>query len=143
LPILLALVFTTFFIFGFFITGMSKSLGSFGPKVRLFSWIGFWVTLLGTVMATAMIVAGEASVLYTFYAPLKASGFYYVGLALVIIGTWISSFALVGHYRVWRKNNKGQLRSEEHTSELQSRENLVCRLLLEKKKKKPQRPEEP
>src|SRR5690606_41513613 len=28
---------------------------------------------------------------------------------------------------------RGQLRSEEHTSELQSRENLVCRLLLEKK----------
>src|SRR6266700_7254251 len=30
----------------------------------------------------------------------------------------------------------GDPRSEEHTSELQSRENLVCRLLLEKKKKK-------
>src|SRR5690606_41667489 len=29
-----------------------------------------------------------------------------------------------------------RLRSEEHTSELQSRENLVCRLLLEKKKNK-------
>src|SRR5690606_40341850 len=29
-----------------------------------------------------------------------------------------------------------ELRSEEHTSELQSRENLVCRLLLEKKKKR-------
>src|SRR5690606_41853727 len=29
----------------------------------------------------------------------------------------------------------GEGRSEEHTSELQSRENLVCRLLLEKKKK--------
>src|SRR5690606_40028538 len=29
-----------------------------------------------------------------------------------------------------------QVRSEEHTSELQSRENLVCRLLLEKKKNK-------
>src|SRR5215475_15615307 len=28
-------------------------------------------------------------------------------------------------------------RSEEHTSELQSRENLVCRLLLEKKKNTP------
>src|SRR5690606_41678164 len=28
----------------------------------------------------------------------------------------------------------GKVRSEEHTSELQSRENLVCRLLLEKKK---------
>src|SRR5690606_39393973 len=32
-----------------------------------------------------------------------------------------------------RQSNR---RSEEHTSELQSRENLVCRLLLEKKKKK-------
>src|SRR3989475_8961262 len=29
-------------------------------------------------------------------------------------------------------------RSEEHTSELQSQSNLVCRLLLEKKKKKPE-----
>src|SRR5690606_41725772 len=29
---------------------------------------------------------------------------------------------------------RARLRSEEHTSELQSRENLVCRLLLEKKK---------
>src|SRR2546430_9424019 len=29
----------------------------------------------------------------------------------------------------------GSLRSEEHTSELQSQSNLVCRLLLEKKKK--------
>src|SRR5690606_40733803 len=32
-------------------------------------------------------------------------------------------------------NDNGVLRSEEHTSELQSRENLVCRLLLEKKKR--------
>src|SRR2546427_6066121 len=30
----------------------------------------------------------------------------------------------------------GALRSEEHTSELQSQSNLVCRLLLEKKKKR-------
>src|SRR5258708_11448760 len=35
----------------------------------------------------------------------------------------------VGMCRVWR------LRSEEHTSELQSPDHLVCRLLLEKKKK--------
>src|SRR5438270_1147038 len=33
----------------------------------------------------------------------------------------------------------GDLRSEEHTSELQSQSNLVCRLLLEKKKKKSKR----
>src|SRR2546430_12700514 len=34
-------------------------------------------------------------------------------------------------------------RSEEHTSELQSQSNLVCRLLLEKKKRKPHRPAGP
>src|SRR2546430_8780261 len=35
-----------------------------------------------------------------------------------------------------RLTYKGMRRSEEHTSELQSQSNLVCRLLLEKKKKR-------
>src|SRR3712207_7758542 len=35
------------------------------------------------------------------------------------------------------QRHQHQLRSEEHTSELQSRQYLVCRLLLEKKKKRP------
>src|SRR5690606_42041580 len=41
---------------------------------------------------------------------------------------------LVLHARENRHTRGRQSRSEEHTSELQSRENLVCRLLLEKKK---------
>src|SRR5690349_22196387 len=42
------------------------------------------------------------------------------------------------HAEAGRRAGAGQaeLRSEEHTSELQSRRDLVCRLLLEKKKKK-------
>src|SRR5690606_41914471 len=42
------------------------------------------------------------------------------------------------HWEFPRTTNLDRLweRSEEHTSELQSRENLVCRLLLEKKKKR-------
>src|SRR5690606_40365862 len=36
----------------------------------------------------------------------------------------------------WCPWTSGHQRSEEHTSELQSRENLVCRLLLEKKNMK-------
>src|SRR2546427_1715530 len=36
----------------------------------------------------------------------------------------------------YRDGFVGSVRSEEHTSELQSQSNLVCRLLLEKKKKK-------
>src|SRR5690554_7019215 len=36
---------------------------------------------------------------------------------------------------LWHRKSSPQARSEEHTSELQSRPHLVCRLLLEKKKK--------
>src|SRR5690625_5631682 len=38
------------------------------------------------------------------------------------------------YVNAWAKHMMGQNRSEEHTSELQSRGHLVCRLLLEKKK---------
>src|SRR5688572_31775304 len=38
---------------------------------------------------------------------------------------------------IWLQDlRRCEMRSEEHTSELQSQSNLVCRLLLEKKKKK-------
>src|SRR5690606_41532269 len=48
---------------------------------------------------------------------------------------WRASFDLsVGRVLAMRARSLGyNQRSEEHTSELQSRENLVCRLLLEKK----------
>src|SRR5690349_23468099 len=38
------------------------------------------------------------------------------------------------HPRPWAHTSREGFRSEEHTSELQSRRELVCRLLLEKKK---------
>src|SRR5688572_31942789 len=39
--------------------------------------------------------------------------------------------------RIWiGAERRSEIRSEEHTSELQSQSNLVCRLLLEKKKKR-------
>src|SRR2546427_5818540 len=42
---------------------------------------------------------------------------------------------VAGYYkRAWKENALPGYRSEEHTSELQSQSNLVCRLLLEKKK---------
>src|SRR5690606_30509963 len=43
---------------------------------------------------------------------------------------WLESLQGMPH-----RTRLAPLRSEEHTSELQSRENLVCRLLLEKKKR--------
>src|SRR5947208_5385171 len=43
------------------------------------------------------------------------------------------STAGAGLPRLWRFSTRGHGRSEEHTSELQSPDHLVCRLLLEKK----------
>src|SRR2546427_5421441 len=51
---------------------------------------------------------------------------------------WLPCAPSVRRLRVERPrmSSSGLTRSEEHTSELQSQSNLVCRLLLEKKKKK-------
>src|SRR5690349_23650194 len=47
-----------------------------------------------------------------------------------------STASTVGWARRASRPKEAPTRSEEHTSELQSRRDLVCRLLLEKKKKK-------
>src|SRR5207248_5031798 len=47
---------------------------------------------------------------------------------------WLTLAALAGVYLAAAKLGLGFARSEEHTSELQSPYDLVCRLLLEKKK---------
>src|SRR2546430_7760201 len=55
----------------------------------------------------------------------------------------ISAFLILDQNRAFFRGFGGAplapLRSEEHTSELQSQSNLVCRLLLEKKKQKSDR----
>src|SRR2546421_3576494 len=48
----------------------------------------------------------------------------------------IADVSLATFYVFDKENTAAAQRSEEHTSELQSRSDLVCRLLLEKKKKK-------
>ncbi|NLY79553.1 MAG: b(o/a)3-type cytochrome-c oxidase subunit 1 [Lysinibacillus sp.] len=106
--VLLGLVLTTFFIMGFQAAGVSRSCGTFTDKQRAIGWAGFWVSTVGLVAAAAMILTNEASVLYTFYAPLQAHWIYYLGLALVIVGSWLSSLAQVMRFNQWRKEHKGQ-----------------------------------
>src|SRR5947209_17110986 len=51
------------------------------------------------------------------------------------VGCWFGRRRLFAPENPWRRSpHPKSLRSEEHTSELQSRQYLVCRLLLEKKK---------
>lgn len=106
--VLLGLILTTYFILGFQIAAMSRTSGTFTNKQRLVGWIGFWVMTAGTVAASIMVLLNEASVLYTFYAPLQAHWIFYVGMALVVVGSWITGIAQIMKYVEWRKANPGQ-----------------------------------
>src|SRR5690606_39956334 len=57
------------------------------------------------------------------------------GLTLVVVGVGMDDQAAADDVERIALAYVDAARSEEHTSELQSRENLVCRLLLEKKKR--------
>lgn len=108
--VLMALIFTTFFIIGFLYSGISKTLGGcLLNSSRGMGWVGFWLMTAGTVIGTVEILLHRATVLYTFYAPLKASPYFYIALALVVIGSWVSGFGMFTQYRYWKKANRGQI----------------------------------
>lgn len=96
--VVLGLVLTTFFIMGFQLAAVSKTAGTFTNKQRTIGWIGFWIMTIGTVAAAVMILLNEASVLYTFYAPLQAHFVFYLGLTLVVVGKlgcWYDDYSKV------------------------------------------------
>jgi cytochrome c oxidase subunit 1 len=103
--VLMALVFTTFFITGLFTYCTYQTI----PRVRStrLGWIGYCVMLIGTVMATVAILDGSASVLYTFYAPLKASPLFYFGATLLVAGTWFVAADIFLNVAAFKRANAG------------------------------------
>src|SRR2546427_3794515 len=74
------------------------------------------------------------SLLVFITGPLGIPG---VAAALLLLGRPFGFVALLGVVALMGMIQRNSvIRSEEHTSELQSQSNLVCRLLLEKKKNK-------
>ncbi|MGE7022260.1 b(o/a)3-type cytochrome-c oxidase subunit 1 [Solibacillus cecembensis] len=106
--ILLGLILTTFFILGFQIAAVSRTAGPLTDKQRNIGWIGFWLMVLGTAMASTMVLLNKATVLYTFYAPLKAHWIFYLGLTLVVVGSWLLCVPQFMKYFQWKKENPGQ-----------------------------------
>jgi cytochrome c oxidase subunit I len=84
----MAYVLTTFMVMGFGYYVAETALGRPLPLPRL-AWLGFALGIIGSVMAAVTIFAGNATVLFTFYPPLTASPFFYIGLVLVVVGSWI------------------------------------------------------
>ncbi len=103
----MAYVITTFFTMGF---GYAVAATSLGRPIRgtAAAWIGFAICLVGTLMAVGAILAGQASVLYTFYPPLLASGWYYGGAFLLVGGSMIWVVLMILNMRDWKRDNHGQ-----------------------------------
>lgn len=102
--VLMALVFTTFFIMAFGYVVVTRTLEQ-EPTPFTLAWTGFWVALAGTLAAAAAVLTGNATVLYTFYPPLQAHPVFYIGLTLVIVGSWCWGAVMLLSYRRWRRTH--------------------------------------
>lgn len=102
-----ALVWTTFFICGFlpFIAtrALERPLASPG-----LAWTTYWLMVGGLVLAAVPLLGNAATVMFTFYPPLRAHWAFYIGLTLVVVGTWLVTLNLVLTYRAWRAVHPGE-----------------------------------
>ena len=104
--VLMAYVLTTFFIMGF---GYYVALHSLKQNVwsPLFSWAGFTIALAGTLIAAVPLLLGQASVMYTFYPPEMAVTSFYIGAAMLFVGSWFWCVDMIVAMMQWRRANPG------------------------------------
>jgi cytochrome c oxidase subunit 1 len=105
--VLNGLVFTTFFIVGvsYFVT--QRSLQRKLASIPL-AWVALGMMTVGLLMAGWALLAGEANVLYTFYAPMIAHPLFYLGLTLVVVGSWLAGINIFLTYLQWKREHAGQ-----------------------------------
>ena len=104
--VLNALTWTTFFICGFFTYVVVNSL----KRPLRFPWINILAFVLmaaGLLLAAYPLFANLATVLYTFYPPMLADWTFYLGLVLLVVGSWVSGYGMYFTYGAWRKENPG------------------------------------
>ena len=104
--VLNVLVWTTFFICGLLPFLTVRALDTPLWSLRL-AWGTFWLMTAGVLLAAVPLVGNAATVMFTFYPPLAAHWAFYVGLTLVVVGTWLVLLNLALTYRGWRARHPG------------------------------------
>jgi cytochrome c oxidase subunit 1 len=99
------LIFTFSFSNGFLPLMTARALSR--PLDGRLIWASFVALLLGNILTVYAVVGNKASVLYTSYAPLQAHWTYYIGLALVVVSTWLALASMLLMLRRWRRENPG------------------------------------
>jgi cytochrome c oxidase subunit I len=90
--------------FGYFVTEVALKRRLIGLR---WAWLGFALVALGTFVAIIPVALGRASVLYTFYPPLIGDPFYYIGVVLVVVGSWIWVALMGVNMYDWKRQNPG------------------------------------
>jgi cytochrome c oxidase subunit 1 len=105
--VLNVLVWTTFFICGFLPWLAARAYGM--PLAgRGLGWLTFWLMLAGLLLAAIPLLGNAATVMFTFYPPMKAHWAFYLGLTLVVVGTWLVTLNLALTQRAWRRAHPGE-----------------------------------
>lgn len=78
------------------------------PNMK-WAWFSWWMALVGLIITATPILANAASVLYTFYPPLKANWAFYVGAAIFVLSSWVSAFLLLEMWTRWKRENPGKI----------------------------------
>jgi cytochrome c oxidase subunit 1 len=103
----LAIVFT--FTFANAFLSLTTIRGFERPLVSNALHVGsFVLAATGTVLALIPMLLNEATVLYTFYAPLEANALFYLGAALLVVSTWLVFANQLLTLRAWRADNPGE-----------------------------------
>lgn len=105
--VLNALVFTTYFISGLLLYLPCREL-----KVRpnlVVAWTGYWTMTVGVLMAAYAVLSNSSTLLYTFYPPLQGSPLFYIGAALLVVGSLIIGVQVIVIWTLWKRQHPGQV----------------------------------
>ena len=112
----MALLFTIFFLVGFFQWAVTDSLDRSSENIW-FTRLWYGLMVLGSAMGAIAIIGGfstvdignlQATVLYTFYAPLEAHPVFYFGLVFFVVGSWFAGVDWFRSWFAWKRNNPNQ-----------------------------------
>lgn len=90
--------------FGYAITESALKQDLIG---RRWAWAGLALIVIGSITAMIPVSLGLASVLYTFYPPMVGNPAYYIGVVLVVVGSWFWVALMAINLLAWKRANPG------------------------------------
>ena len=98
-------IFPTFLAMGF---GYAVCANSLAQRIvgKSFAWLGFILITVGSMAELTPVLLGKSPTLYTFYLPLVGNRWYYAGLILVILGSWVWVAVMLANLMVWKLRHR-------------------------------------